>query len=111
MAAPEQALHLYYSEGSCANPYPLTYFFFISLKDKSRTASPQSQVTRQDFQQQKPPLQKRTLSAGSYMDHQAKAQLSSVDATQTPTTLSRYFSSLEDCRHYLSRNVCPRTIQ
>lgn len=73
-------------------------------------ASPQSQITRQGFQEQIPSLHKRINSAGCYMDHQAKAQLSSADTTQTPTTLSSCFSSPEGCRH-LSRNVCPRTIQ
>lgn len=94
MAAPKQAFYLHYSESSFINPSPLTCFFFILVKDESRMASPQSQVTRQGFQGQKLPLQKRTNSAGCYMDYQEKAQLGSVDATQTSTESGNCLSSL-----------------
>lgn len=85
--APKQVFHLHYSEGSYTNPSPLTCFFFILLKDEQRMASPQSQATRQGFQGQKPPLQKRMNSAGCPMDHQEKAQLGSVDVTQSTRQL------------------------
>lgn len=58
MAAPKQAFYLHYSESSFINPSPLTCFFFILVKHENKMASPQSQVTRQGFQGQKPSLQK-----------------------------------------------------
>lgn len=105
MAAPKQAFHFLHSKGSGTNHYLLSPAFSSSYSKRkadwhSRKATPPGKVSKG-----RNLLLRKKNSAGCCMGHQAKAQLGSIDATQTPATPGNCLSFLEDCRQSFQKRL------